>query len=195
MLRVNDTVQLISGAGDAIQGFNPDDGTRIWSVYSKGEGVAPSIVIGDGLIYSCSGFESPTIRVVRTGGVGDITNTHVAWEQQKGVPSLASMLLVQPHIYAATDKGVVTCFQAASGEIVWQERIGGKHSSSPIFVDGKIYFLSEPDGESTIIDAGPKFKVVARNKVNAKCKASIAVSQGNLFLRTERHLLCIGTID
>ena len=195
ILRDNGTVQIVSGAGDALQGFNPEDGTRIWSVYSKGEGVTPSIVIGDGLIYSVSGFEASTIRVVRTGGKGEITKTHVAWEQKKGVPLLASMLLVQPYIYAVTREGVVTCFQAKNGDIVWRKRIGGKHSSSPIYADRKIYFLSEPDGESTIIEAGPEFKLVARNKINEKCKASIAVSQGNLFIRTEQNLVCIGGGD
>ncbi len=192
IVRVGGTAQLVSSTGDAIQGFNPDDGTRIWSVYSKSEGIAPSSVIGGGLVYTCSGYEEPTIRVVRTGGKGEVTNTHIAWEQKKGVPMLASLLLVQPYIYSVTDKGVVTCYQAENGDVVWQERIGGKHSSSPICADGKIFFLSEAEGESAIIEAGPEFKLVARNKINEKCKASVAVSQGNLFIRTEQNLVCIG---
>jgi len=192
VLRHNGTDQIISGAGDAVQGFDPATGERIWSIYSKGEGVTPSIVVGDDLVFSCSGFEAPTIRVIRAGGKGDITKTHMAWEQTKGVPSLASMLYVKPYIYSVTDQGIVTCFQAASGEIQWQERIGGKHSSSPIYADGKIYFLTEAEGESVVIEAGPKLKILARNRLDEKCKASMAASQGNLFIRSESNLYCIG---
>lgn len=192
VLRDNGADQIVSGAGDAVQGFDPVDGRRIWSIYSKGEGVTPSIVVGDGLVFSCSGFEAPTIRVIRAGGQGDITRSHMAWEQTKGVPSLASMLYVKPFIYSVTDQGIVTCFRAATGEIVWQERIGGKHVSSPIYADGKIYFLTEAEGESVVIQSGPALKILARNRLDEMCKASMAVSQGNLFIRSERHLFCIG---
>ncbi|MEO2013717.1 MAG: PQQ-binding-like beta-propeller repeat protein [Fuerstiella sp.] len=192
ILRQNGNDQIVSGAGDTVQGFDPTDGRLIWSIYSKGEGVTPSLVVGDGLVFSCSGFEAPTIRVIRTGGTGDVTQTHMAWEQTKGVPALASMLYVKPYIYSVSDKGVVTCFRAATGDVVWQERIGGKHSCSPIYADGRIYFLTEAEGESVVIEAGPKQKILARNRLGEKCKASMAVSQGNLFVRSEQHLFCIG---
>ncbi len=192
VLRENGKAQIISGSGDRVQGFDPKTGELIWSIYSQGEGVTPSIVIGDGLIFSCSGFEAPTIRVVRTGGQGDVTKTHIAWEQIRGVPSLASLLYVKPHLYSVTDAGIATCFDAASGEIVWQERVGGKHSSSPVYADGRIYMLTEEEGESVVIAAGPEFKILARNKLDERCKACMAVSQGNLFIRSEKNLYCIG---
>jgi outer membrane protein assembly factor BamB len=87
----------------------------------------------------------------------------------------------------------VTCFRAATGEIVWQDRIGGKHSSSPIYAAGKIYFLTEAEGETTVIAAGPSLKILARNRLDEKCKASMAVSQGNIFIRSEKHLFRIGS--
>ena len=183
--------QIVSGAGDVVQGFDPRTGKRIWTIYSQGEGVVPSIVIGDGLIFSASGYEKPTIRAVRTGGSGDVTKTHIAWEQTKGVPSLASFVYVKPHLYAVTEAGVVNCFDAKTGEVVWQERIGGNHSASPVVADGNIYFLSE-DGESAIVQAGPEFKLVARNTIGEKCQASMAISQGQLFIRSESRLWCIG---
>jgi outer membrane protein assembly factor BamB len=192
VLRENGKAQIISGSGDTVQGHDPVTGKIVWTIYSKGEGVTPSVLVGDGVVFSCSGFEAPTIRVIRTGGVGDITKTHMAWEQKKGVPSLASMLYVKPHLYSVTDAGVVTCFAAKTGNIVWQERIGGKHSSAPVYADGHIYFLSEAEGESVILKAGDKFKVVGRNRIDEKCKAMIAISQGQLFIRSEKNLLCIG---
>lgn len=195
VIQSNGTTQLISAAGDAIQGHDLATGELVWTVYSQGEGVTPSIVIGDGLVYTCSGFEAPTIRVVRPDGAGDVTETHIAWEQIQGVPSLASLLLANDLIYAVTDTGVLSCIDAKTGEQVWKKRIGGKHSASPILAEGRIYFLSEPDGEAIVIEAGPEYKEIARNTLSEVCKASMAVSQGNIFIRSEHSLFCVGDIE
>jgi len=191
VLQENGTAQIISCAGDAIQGFDPRTGERLWSVYSQGEGVTPSFAMGDGFIFTSSGFEKTTLRTVRTGGKGDVTQTHIAWEQKKGAPTQPSLLYVKPHLYAVTDGGVATCYQGETGDIVWQERVGGNFCASPLYADGKIYFLAE-DGQTTVIEAGPVFKVTARSPLNEKCQASMAVSRGHLFLRGETHLYCIG---
>jgi outer membrane protein assembly factor BamB len=191
ILKENGNAQLISGAGDVVQGFDLKTGDRIWSVYSQGEGVVPSIVLGDGLIFTGSGFEKSTIRAVRTGGKGDVTKTHIAWETTKGVPTRPSFVYVKPYLFSITDGGVAMCLKAETGEMVWQERVGGNHSASPIFADGKIYFLSE-EGESAIIEAQPEFKVVARNSIGERCQASCAVSQKQLFIRSDKNLYCIG---
>jgi outer membrane protein assembly factor BamB len=185
-------MQLVSAAGDAIQGHNVDSGELIWTVYSRGEGVTPSVVVNDELVYSCSGFDDPTIRAVRFGGQGNVTDSHIEWEQKQGVPSLSSLLYVAPYVYSVTNAGIANCFDARTGDQVWQKRIGGEHSASPVHADGLIYFLSETEGESVVIEAGPKYKEVARNRVGEMCKASMAVSQGNLFIRSDRHLFCIG---
>jgi outer membrane protein assembly factor BamB len=191
ILSENGRDQLVSGAGDVIQGFNPHTGERLWSARSQGEGVVPSVVIGDGMVFTASGFEKPTIRAVRTGGKGDITQSHIAWEQTRNVPSVPSFVYVKPHLFTVTDNGVAACLKADTGEIVWQERIGGTHAASPIYADGKIYFLSM-EGESVIIDAKPEFKIVARNSIAEVCQASPAASQGQLFIRSDKHLYCIG---
>ena len=98
---------------------------------------------------------------------------------------------MNPYLYAITDGGIATCYKPESGDIVWQERVGGNHSASPIHADGKIYFLSE-GGEATVIAAGPEFKVLAKNSLGEKCQASMAASAGRLFIRTEKNLYCIG---
>lgn len=191
LIEHNGTTQLISPAGDAIQGFDPKTGELIWTVYSQGEGVTPSPVTGNGLVFTSSGFEKSTLRAVKLGGKGDVTKTHVAWEERKGVPTQPSLLYVKPYLYAITDGGIAHCYKGESGEIVWEERIGGNHSASPVYADGKIYFLSET-GETAVIEAGSQFKEVARNKLNEKCQASLALSGGRLFLRSEKNLYCIG---
>ena len=80
---LDDDKQVVSAGGDRVQGHDVKTGDRIWSIYSQGEGVTPSPVLGEGLIFTSSGFEEPTIRAIRTGGVGDVTETHIAWEQNK----------------------------------------------------------------------------------------------------------------
>ena len=184
--------QLISSAGDVIQGFNLTTGQRIWTATSPGEGVVPSVVIGDGLVFTASGFGDSAIRVVRTGGQGDVTDTHIAWSTTKDVPKVPSMLYAKPFLFLVTETGVAKCFKAATGDVIWRERLGGKYSASPIWTEGRIYFLSEK-GKTTVIEAGPEFKILAANELNEKCCASPAVSNKQLFIRSEHNLFCIGT--
>jgi len=183
--------QLISSAGNVIQGFDPDTGQRIWTVSSPGEGVVPSVVVGGDLIFTTSGFGDSAIRVVRSGGKGDVTETHIAWESADDVPKIPSMLYVKPYLYLVTEAGVAKCFEAATGEVIWRERLDGRFSASPVWADGKIYFLSEK-GITTVIQEGAEFKVLAENELNETCKASPAISQGNIFIRSDKHLYCIG---
>lgn len=192
ILSENGQELLISAAGDVIQGFNLTTGQRIWTASSPGEGVVPSVVIGDGLVFTASGFGDSAIRVVRTGGRGDVTDTHIVWSSTKDVPKVPSMLYVKPYLFLVTETGVAKCLKAATGEEIWKERLRGKHSASPIWAEGRIYFLSE-NGKTTVIEAGPEFKVLAENDLKEKCCASPAVSNKQIFIRSEHNLFCIGT--
>jgi outer membrane protein assembly factor BamB len=188
--------QLVSAAGDVIQGFDPKTGERLWTVTTGGEGVVPSVVVGEGLVFTSSGFPTnvpggAAIRAVRLGGKGDVTTTHVAWQDTKDVPMIPSMLYAKPYLYVITEGGTARCLKAATGEVVWRNRLGGNYSPAPIWADGRVYFLSE-QGTTTVIEAGPEFKAVAKNALGEKCCASPAVSGGQLFIRTEGNLYCIG---
>lgn len=185
---------LISAGGDRVQGFNPQTGKRVWSIYSQGEGVTPSPVFGDGLLYTSSGFEAPTIRAIRLGGEGDVTETHIAWEQKKGVPALASPLYVAPYLYTITRDNILHCIDAATGEIVWLERLEGTYWASPVLADGRIYILSE-EGETIVLRPGAQYDEIGRNKLDEKCLASMAVSRGNFYIRSDQHLFRIGTSE
>jgi len=83
------------------------------------------------------------------------------------------------------------CLDAATGKIVWQERIGGNFSASPVAAEGRLYFLAD-DGLTTVIEAGPEFRVLARNPLGERTQASMAVSGGCLFIRTAGYLFGIG---
>lgn len=184
---------LVSGAGDRVQGFNVMTGEQLWSAYAQGEGVTPSPVYGDGRLFASSGFEKTTLRCWQLADAkGDITTNALQWEGKKGVPTQPSPIYVKPYLYTITDGGIATCFAPDDGEIIWQERVGGNHSASPVYGDRRIYFLSE-EGETTVINAGSEFKILAKNTLKEKCQASIAISQGQLFIRGEKNLYCIGT--
>ncbi len=192
IMRARDGNQLLSIAGDVVQGFDLKNGSLLWSLYTQGEGLVPSPTFGDGLIFASSGFEKTTLRAIKPPRKGDMNATNsIVWEQRKGVPTQPSLLYLKPYLHAITDGGIATCYKADTGDIVYQERVGGNFSASPVSANGRIYFLSEA-GDTTVIAAGPEFKILARNPLNEKCQASMAVSQRNLFIRTEKHLYCIG---
>lgn len=185
LMQVDGVAQLISAAGDVIQGFDPDTGERLWSVYAQGEGVVPSIVVGGGLAYTISGFEATAIRAVAPGG-------KVVWEQTRSASHIPSMIYDAGLLYNIHENGVATCMDAETGEVIWQERVGGTHWASPVFADGRIYFLSE-EGETTVIQAGREYRELDRNRLDEHTQASMAVSDGRFYIRTANHLWAIGS--
>lgn len=184
--------QVVSEAGDVVQGFDVRTGARLWSSEVIGEGKVPSMVLGGGLAFTAGGWGGKeSIKAFRLGGSGDLKETNLVWEQRKGMPKIPSMLYARPHLYAITDNGVVSCLNAATGEPVWQNRLEGGFSASPVLAEGRLYFVSDA-GETFVLKAGAEFSVLARNPLGEPVQASPAVSQGRIFLRTERHLYAIG---
>jgi len=187
--------QVISEAGDVVQGFDAATGERLWSSEVIGEGKVPSTLIGDGLVFTAGGWGgNETIKAFKLNGRGDLKETNLVWQQKRGMPKVPSMIYQKPHLFTITDGGVATCLKAQTGELVWQERLGGNFSASPVMAGGRIYFLSD-EGQSTVIEAGPEFKVLAKNSLNEKVQASPAISQGHIFIRTERGLFSIGAVE
>jgi outer membrane protein assembly factor BamB len=185
-------VEVVSGAGDVVQGFEARTGKLLWTSKNLGEGVVPSIVLGDGVVFTASGFGGrESIKAFKLGGQGDLGETNLLWEQRKGMPRIPSSLYLDPHLYTITEGGIAMCLRADTGAIVWQERVAGNFSASPVAAEGHIYFLSDA-GETSVIEAGPQYKVLALNRLGEKAQASMAISQGQFFIRTEKHLWCIG---
>ncbi|MDR2757475.1 MAG: PQQ-binding-like beta-propeller repeat protein [Planctomycetaceae bacterium] len=194
IIQVNGQDQIVSPVGDVIQGFNPVNGELIWTIKSPGEPVVPSPAIGNGLVYTAP-MPSDAIRAVRPNGTGDCTETHIVWEQKRNVPKMASFLYINPCLYAANDNGSFSAYDAATGEFLWQKRLGGALNPSPLYADGKIYVLSEL-GTTTVLklNANPKEQpeIIAENELSEHALASIAVAGKQLFIRTDNHLWCIG---
>jgi outer membrane protein assembly factor BamB len=168
--------------------YEPRTGKEIWSVrYGEGFSNVPRPVFAHGLVFLCTGFYGPNLLAVRTGGQGDVTSTHIAWQTNRNVPYTPSPLIAGSEIYMVSDTGIATALDVRTGKQHWQQRLGGSHSASPIHADGRIYFLSE-DGESTVIRPGAAFQKLTSNQLDGRFLASISVSAGALFLRSETHL-------
>jgi outer membrane protein assembly factor BamB len=195
VMSVNGKDQIISIAGDVIQGFNPADGKLIWTVASEGEPCVPTPAVGDGLVYSAPTNRAP-IRAVRPDGQGDCTATHIAWEQSGNTPMMSSFLYVKPCLYACTDNRNLACLDAATGAVLWKLPMrSGALNPSPMYADGKIYVLSE-QGTTVVLKpaADPKqpAEIIATNELKEHCRASIAVAGKQLIIRTDNRLWCIG---
>jgi len=180
--------QVVSPGPDQVVSYDPKNGKALWhSRYKGGYSLVPRPVFGKGLVYVCSGYDSPILFAIRPEGKGDVTDTHVAWSVKKGVPHNPSPLLVGDELYLVSDRGIASCLDAATGEEIWQERVGGNYSASPIFADGRIYLLNE-DGGTTVVAAGREFKELAKNQLEGRTLASPAVSGHAIYLRTDTHL-------
>lgn len=193
VITVDGEEQLISPAGDYVEAFEPNSGKPLWWIYNKGETAVPSVIFGDGLLFMNCGFDDPAIRAFRPGGKGergDLTATHIAWQYKKAVPMMPSFLFTDHLLFTISEHGIAMCLEADSGKPVWQHRVEGEYSASPILAAGKIYLLNEA-GKTTIIEAGREFKVVAESGIGEKCQASPALSNGQLFIRSDQHLFCI----
>jgi len=180
--------QVISpGAFRAIS-YDPRNGKELWQVtYGEGFSNVPRPVYGDGLVFICTGFQEPSLLAVRVDGKGDVTKSKVQWKLDRGVPLTPSPLLVGSELYMVTDNGIVTCVDAKTGKEYWRARVRGNHSASPIYADGRIYFLNE-EGESVVLAPGQQLKHLATNQLDGRTLASMAVSNGSIFIRSDTHL-------
>ncbi|MBL9082402.1 MAG: PQQ-binding-like beta-propeller repeat protein, partial [Planctomycetales bacterium] len=187
LVEVDGQVQLVSTGGDAVIAYEPETGKEIWRCKYDGYSLVPRPVVAHGLAFICTGYDLPSLYAVRLGGKGDVTETHVAWKLKKAVPHNPSPLVVGDELYIVSDKGILTALDAKTGEEVWQERIGGNYSASPIFADGRIYILDE-EGKCLVIAPGKEFKELAVNQVDGRTLAGLSVAGKSIFLRTDTHL-------
>jgi outer membrane protein assembly factor BamB len=188
VIRAADRDQLISVGAFRARAYDPSNGKEIWRVrYDDGFSNVPRPVFAHGLVFIATGFQQPSLLAVRPDGTGDVTKTHIAWALKRGAPLTPSPIAVGDELYVVNDGGIATCLDARTGALVWQQRLGGTYSASPVFADGRIYFLAE-QGVTTVIAPGREFRRLATNTLDGGLLASMAVSGGSLFLRTDTHL-------
>jgi hypothetical protein len=195
MLNVGGHDQLILNGHHGVQAYEPKTGEELWFCKSAGgRGTATVAPAGDLLVAICgSGGE---VYAIRQGGKGDISQSHKAWGNRRGGGrDLPSPLVMGDLVFVVNMRGIGTIYEAASGNELWKERIGGNVCSSPIAAAGLIYTQNEA-GEIFVIRPGKKLDIVAHNKLGDRgdeiFRSSLAASGGCLFTRSDRALYCIG---
>lgn len=196
LLTYGNATEIVVTGGDVVTGHDPATGKELW----RSDGLNPrnipsyrivsSPVVAGGLVIAPT-RERPMLAL-KPGGTGDVTTTHRAWSSDLG-PDVPTPVSDGTLLYVVRDNGVVHALNLQTGAIVWgPERLRpGTYSASPILGDGRIYITSE-DGVTSVFSAGPTFEILAENAVEEYTLSSIAISQGQLFLRTDKHLYAIG---
>ena len=168
--------------------YDPADGKEVWSCGIPGFSNVPRPVYADGVVYVCTGFMTPELWAIRTGGTGDVTDTHVAWKLKQGIPQKPSVLLVGGELYFVADTGIARCVDAKTGQSLWQERLEGKYTASPVQADGHIYCFSEEGLTTVIRPSRGGMRRVAESQLDGRFMASPAIAGKAMFLRTDKAL-------
>ena len=194
-IRVDGHDEIVVSSQYMVYGYSASTGEELWNAGGNMFEVIPTPVVGHGLVFSSSGRAGPTLAI-RPGGRGDVTDTHVAWSSPKGSPFVPSTLVYGENLYMINDMAsVLTVYRAASGEVLYQGRLGRAQresfSASPVVVDGKV-FLTNDGGKTFVIAAGDEFKLLQVNDIGERTLASPALVDGRWYVRTEGHLLALG---
>jgi outer membrane protein assembly factor BamB len=179
---------VLSQGADWIYAYEPVTGRELWKVPygSLGFSLSSRAVLGNERVYFATGYSRSEIQAVQLGGPDAAPST--VWKYAKGAPTMSSLLLVGNELYFVSDSGgMLTCLDARDGREHYKERLGGSHSASPLFVDGKILLCSR-EGETCVVTPGTSFQLIARNRLPGRLMASPIASGDSLYLRTDTAL-------
>ncbi len=171
--------------------YDPEDGHELWRVQGTTDVVCPTAILAGGLVISTSGRNGP-IFAIRPGGSGEVTASNVAWKNPRGGAYVPTGVAYRNRLYTIADGGVMSCFNLATGEQVWRDRLKGTFSASLVAADGHIYAVNEY-GVVYVVAAADEFQLLATNDMDERTLATPAIADGELFLRTETQLYCVGT--
>ncbi len=192
LIRHEGARQLVVPTSQWFVSYVPESGEELWRVrHGRGFSLVPRPVYGNGLVYACTGFGSTQLWAMRPDGTGDVTESAVVWKEPKRISQKPSPLLIGERLYVLGDGGILTCFDALTGEVVWSGRVGGNYSASPIFADGRIYVCSH-EGLTTVLAHADEFQVLAQSEIDGEIMASPVPLDGGLLLRSDAALYRIG---
>lgn len=187
--------QVIVAASKKVRSYDPENGKVIWEVAGLGGNVIPVPVYQNGLLYVMSGFRDPRLMAIRLGKEGDLTGTDaILWSHTRGLAYTTSPVLYDNKLYFVTDNGLISAYNAITGEPHFaQARLPKAYNfkSSPVGANGKLYLATE-DGDVVIVKMGDKVEVIATNTLADQVFiATPVIAGGELFLRGQNKLFCI----
>lgn len=195
LVRTAKRAELIASGTESIIAYDPATGKELWTHKGLESNAIPSPVANNEMVYLVAGYPAKITMAIKLGGSGDLTGTpNVPWQYSKGTAYVPSPILYGDYLYLTTDRGVLTCIDAKTGEVKYE---GGRipipatFTASPVAFDGKILMTSE-DGDTFIVKAGPKHEILGTNSVGEPVYASPAIADGRIYIRGEKNIYCIG---
>lgn len=189
--RIGGRNQLILSGSKCVASYDPDTGKQHWLVDGPTEQYVASLVYNGELLFMTCGFPDRYMQGIDPTGSGNVTKTHVVWVRREDCSYVPSPVVFGDYFIVVDDTGDASCLAAKTGKLLWRERLKGRHSASLVTARGLVYFLSDR-GRMKVVKPLPAFKVVAENDLGEKTNASPVFSRGQLFLRGDKHLFCIG---
>jgi outer membrane protein assembly factor BamB len=195
LVRTARRAELITSGTEAIVAYDPATGKELWRHKGVESNAIPSPVANNEVVFLSAGSPAKIVMAIRLGAAGDLTDSaNVAWKYSKGTAYVPSPILYGDYLYLTTDRGILTCLNAKTGELIYE---GGRvpipatFTASPVAFDGKILLTSE-DGDTFLVKAGPKHEILGSNSVGEPVYASPAIADGRIFIRGEKNLYAIG---
>jgi outer membrane protein assembly factor BamB len=184
--------QMVLAGSQCVASYDPANGKMHWIIDGPTDQFVASPVYSEktGLVYITGGYPDHHILAIKPDGTGNVTETKIVWRTNRGVAYVPSPIIEGNYFLIVSDSGVAHCFDAATGKILWQERLG-EHHASLVSANGLVYFLND-NGVMNVVKPGPEFSLVAKNELNERTFASPAISNGQLFIRSDKHLFCLG---
>jgi len=198
----NGRAELVTQATNFTRGYDPSTGQELWRLAGNSEITIPTPIIGANLIIVTNGYRGvQPIYAIKPGAKGDITlkgeqtqSEFIAWSTKRGGPYIPTPLIYRDQLYVCSNNGVLSAYDARTGQRLYQERLGGtggSFSASPVAADGKIYLASE-DGDVFVIKAGPTYELLATNSMGEALMATPAISEGLIIIRGLKDVFAIG---
>jgi outer membrane protein assembly factor BamB len=185
-----DGSELLVCGSEKMDALDPRTGSKLWTLGGLERECIPTPIVADETIYATSGPNGAALAV-RSGGRGDVTDSHVVWISTRGNPYVPSAIVAWWRYYTVDDHGIATCLDSSDGKTLWRKRFGGDFTASPVAAENRVYFTNEA-GSTLVIQAdADKYTELARNEINEPVYASLAISAGRIFLRSASHLWCI----
>lgn len=184
--------QMVLSGTMCVTSYDPRTGKLLWIIDGPTEQFVASLVYSDqtGLLYMTGGFPEHHLLAIKPDGSGNVTNSHIVWRTNKGVAYVPSPIVEGSHFLIVSDSGVAHCFDAKSGEIEWEERLR-EHHASLTSAEGHVYFIND-FGILRTVQPDKAYKLVAESELKEKVFASPAMSEGQIFIRTDKSLICLG---
>ncbi len=185
--------QMVLSGSKCVASYDPNDGKLIWIIDGPTEQFVASLVYNEraGLLFMTGGFPEHHILAIKPDGTGNVTNSHVAWHvENKGVSYVPSPIAEGDYFLVVSDSGIGHCFEAGTGRIAWAERMG-EHHASLVSAEGRVLFINDR-GEARFVKPAGQYEMLAQAALGEKVFASPALSEGQIFVRGDKSLVCLG---